>query len=192
MIGGDKRSIIFGDSSADAALEEELYSGKIGDDRSLLRRAEDLGACCQISDEREKVWQKGDVLVGEVAEISLTTQRRRRIYLTRGAYLLVEVNGQEAVVKGKGRSGWVVLGNRFAQKLAHDSIRDAGARPDQTVIEKVLMLAGTRTASVSRDFTVLNLNSNPSDHGQSDPEARVEKAFAEDCRELGWSLCAPQ
>jgi hypothetical protein len=192
VIGGDRRSIIFGDSSADAALEGELYSGKIVDDRSLLKRAEELGACCRVSDEREKVWQKGDIVVGEVAEVSLTTQRRRRIYLTQGAYLLVEVNGQEAAVKGKGRSGWVVLGNRFAQKLARESISIAGARPDRAVIERVLTLAGDKTASVSRDFTVLSVNNESSDFGQSDPETRVQKAFAEDCRELGWSLCAPQ
>jgi hypothetical protein len=86
----------------------------------------------------------------------------------------------------------VVLGNRFAQKLARESISKAGARPDQVVIEKVLTLAGDKTASVSRDFTVLSVNNSSSDFGQSDPETRVQKAFAEDCRELGWSLCAPQ
>jgi hypothetical protein len=187
VIGGDKRSIIFGKSSAATALEEELYSGKISDDQGLLDRARELGGHCQVSDEREKVWQKGDVLVGEVAEITLTSQRRRRIYLTRGAYLLVEVDGRDAVVKGKGKAGWVVLGNKFAQKLANDSIREAKGRPDREIIEKVLTLAGDKTASVSRDFAILSVNSS-----LPDPGGLIWKAFVEDCREFGWGLCGPQ
>lgn len=185
MIGGDKRSISFDGSSSQ--LEEELYSGEIKDLQGLFDRAQQLGVSLQVADQREKVWQRGDVLVGEVTELSLQSLRRRRVYLTKGAYLLVEVDGSAVQVKVRGRAGWVVLGNKFAQALASDVIRRASGRPDRAAIEKVLSLAGESTPTVSPDFMVLSTNSCP-----PDPESVLWNAFSEDCREFGWRLCGQQ
>ena len=59
----------------------------------------------QVTDGREKVWRHGDVLVGEVTEISAKLERRRRIYLVPGAHLIVDVAGEEAKITGAGKSG---------------------------------------------------------------------------------------
>jgi hypothetical protein len=111
---GDKRSIAFLGSCP--ALEDELYSGKIKDDKELVARAKDLGASLQVSDGREKVWRRVEgkregrgkedenLLVGEVTEISLSSDRRRRIYLTPGAYLMADISGGEAKITGQGKS----------------------------------------------------------------------------------------
>ena len=82
IIGGDKRSITFLGSCPE--LEQELYSGKLKTDEEMLNRARELGSSLQVSDGREKVWRRGDVLVGEVTEISSALERRRRIYLVPG------------------------------------------------------------------------------------------------------------
>jgi hypothetical protein len=89
VIGADRRAIAFLGSCP--RLEEELYSGQIKDDQQLLDRARELGAALQITSNREKVWRRGDLLVGEVTEISAVQSRRRRIYLTPGASLQVDI-----------------------------------------------------------------------------------------------------
>jgi hypothetical protein len=89
VIGADRRAIAFLGSCPE--LEEELYSGQIKDDQQLLDRARELGADLQITSHREKVWRRGDLLVGEVTEISAVLSRRRRIYLTPGASLQVDI-----------------------------------------------------------------------------------------------------
>ena len=68
VIGADRRAIAFLGPCPE--LEEELYSGQIKNDQELADRARELGASLQISDGREKVWRRGDLLVGEVTEIS--------------------------------------------------------------------------------------------------------------------------
>lgn len=89
VIGADRRAIVFLGSCP--GLEEELYSGQIKDDQQLLNRARELGVDLQITSNREKVWRRGDLLVGEVTEISAVLSRRRRIYLTPGASLQVDI-----------------------------------------------------------------------------------------------------
>ena len=89
VIGADRRAIAFLGPCPE--LEEELYSGQIENDQELADRARELGATLQISDGREKVWRRGDLLVGEVTEISAKLSRRRRIYLAPGASLQVDI-----------------------------------------------------------------------------------------------------
>jgi len=89
VIGADRRAIAFLGSCP--RLEEELYSGQIKDDQQLLDRAGELGAALQITSNKEKIWRRGDLLVGEVTEISAVLSRRRRIYLTPGASLQVDI-----------------------------------------------------------------------------------------------------
>lgn len=73
IIGGDRRRITFLGSCFD--LEQELYSGELKTDEDLLKRAKELGASLQVADGKEKVWLQGDILVGEVTEVSAESCR---------------------------------------------------------------------------------------------------------------------
>ena len=202
VIGADRRAIAF--VGPCPKLEEELYSGQIKNDEELADRARELGATLQISDGREKVWRQGDLLVGEVTEISARLSRRRRIYLTPGASLQVDVicredagaangageksaGGGEAKIRAWDGVGCIVFGNRINQKLAYEEVGRAGGRVNEALIRSILVKAGESTASVSRKNTVLR-----SDARQADPKAALLKALEEDCKESGWRLCAPQ
>jgi hypothetical protein len=200
VIGADRRAIAFLGSCP--KLEEELYSGQIKNDQELADRARELCATLQISDGREKVWRQGDLLVGEVTEISAKLARRRRIYLTPGASLQVDItSGENASAKGAGEKGaggeakiraWdgvgcIVFGNRITQKLAYEEVGRAGGRVNEALIRSILVKAGESTASVSCGHIVLH-----SIVKQQDPKAALLKALEEDCKESGWRLCAPQ
>jgi hypothetical protein len=195
VIGADRRSIAFLGPCPE--LEEELYSGQIKNDRELADRARELGASLQVSDGREKVWRRGDLLVGEVTEISAKLSRRRRIYLVPGASLQVDIvsegetgtegAGGEARIRSWNGVGCTVFGNRFTQKLAYEEVGRARGRVSEALIKSILEKAGNETASVSRKNTVLR-----SDSRQSDPKAALLVALEEDCKESSWRLCAPQ
>ena len=201
VIGADRRAIAFLGSCQ--KLEEELCSGQIKNDQELADRARELGATLQISDGREKVWRQGDLLVGEVTEISAKLSRRRRIYLTPGASLQVDITsgedagatqgageksaGGEAKIRAWDGVGCIVFGNRITQKLVYEEVGRAGGRVNEALIRSILVKAGESTASVSRGHIVLH-----SIVKQSDPKAALLKALQEDCKESGWRLCAPQ
>jgi len=197
VIAADRRAILFLGSCP--TLEEELYSGQIKDDRELEARAKALGAVLQVSDGREKVWRRGDVLVGEVTELSPQLQRRRRIYIAPGASLQVEIRsglgaelepeakGGEARIKAWGGVGCTVFGNRFTQKLAAEEIARAGARVDLSLIQRIFQKAGEKTASVSLEHTILKSNVVRADAG-----ADLLAALQADCEECGWRLCGVQ
>lgn len=183
MIGGDRRSIAFFGGAED--LEEELYSGKIRTDEELKKRAEDLGSMIQIADGREKVWKRkdGEVLVGEVTEISLERQGRRRVYLVAGGYLLVEISGKRAEISKRGRSTLVILGNLFTREFAYKRLGAAGKSPDLSSMKSLFEEARRATASVSPDYTLLT-----SERVPSNPEAVLVRALREDSEEMGWEL----
>jgi len=183
IIGGDRRSIAFFGGAE--ALEEELYSGKIRTDEELKTRAEDLGSMIQISDGREKVWKRedGEVLVGEVTEITLDSQRRRRVYLVVGGYILVEISKKRAEISKRGRSTLVILGNRFTREFAYQRLGTAGKPPDRSSMKSLFEEARRETASVSRDYTILT-----SEKIHSNPEAVLVQALREDSEEMGWEL----
>ncbi len=156
-----------------------------------MARAKELGASLQVSDGREKVWKRrlavGDLLVGEVTEISLNSDRRRRIYLAPGAYLMVEIADGEAKISGQGKVGCIVLGNKLTQRLASDMIRKAGGRMNEEIMKSIFADAGSRTASVSRDYAVFTV-----DARQADPMAALQALLKEDCEKSGWRLCDQQ
>lgn len=200
VIGADRRAIAF--FGPCLKLEEELYSGQIKNDRDLEARARELGASLQVSDGREKAWRQGDILVGEVTEISASISRRRRIYLAPAASLQVDITscdgadadeagcketGGEARIRAWEGAGCTVFGNRFTQKLAYEEAGRAGGRVNEALIKRILEKAGDETASVSRENTVLCSASR-----LSDPRAALLKALEEDCKASGWRLCAPQ
>jgi len=185
IIGGDKRSITFlGDCKE---LEKELYSGKLKTDEELIDRTRELHISIQVSDAREKVWRIDNILVGEVSEISPALQRRRRIYIVPGAYILVDIKGNEAKVIGKGGIACMILGNKFTQELAKQEIKDADGRLDETVVENILTNASKKTPSVSKEHCVLSISVQ-----QINPEAAVLCAFLEDSHRCGWRLCDQQ
>lgn len=197
VIAADRRAILFLGSCP--PLEAELYSGQIKDDGELEARAEALGAVLQVSDGREKVWRRGDVLVGEVTELSARLQRRRRIYIATGASLQVEIRSGEgagfepeaecgeARIKAWGGVGCTVFGNRFTQSLAAEEIARAGARVDLSLIQRIFQKAGEKTASVSRKHTILQSNV-----VRADAKSDLLAALQSDCEESGWRLCGPQ
>ena len=185
IIGGDKRSITFLGSCPE--LEQELYSGKLKTDKEMLSRASTLGTCIQVSDGREKVWRRGDVLVGEVTEISPALERRRRIYLVPGAYIMADVTGKEAKVIGKGKVACMVFGNRFTQDQANQEINKVKGKIDAGAVEAILADVSHVTPSISPEHCVLS-----TDVQQPNPEAAVLNAFQEDCQKCGWRLCGQQ
>ncbi len=185
VIGGDRRCITF--SGSCQKLEDELYGGRIKNDEALQARAAELGATLQVSDEKEKVWRIGDLLVGEVTELSRRQERRRRIYLAPGASLEVDITGREARIRARGGVGCVVFGNRFTQELAGSSVARAGGRVNEDLIKSIFVEAGDRTASVSRQHMILK-----SDKMPSDPNGALQKALEVDCQKSGWRLCDPQ
>jgi hypothetical protein len=185
VIGGDKRSIIFLGSCA--LLEQELYSGNIQTDQDLLKRARELGASLQVADEREKVWQRGDILMGEVTEIDPSKERRRRIYLVPGAYIMADIDGQEAKVIGQGKVACMIIGNKISQVLASQEIKNRCGRVDEKAIADILAKVSSSTPSVSPEHLILT-----TEVMHPNPKAAVLEALLEDCRESGWRLCDQQ
>ena len=182
VIGGDKRSITFLESCA--LLEQELYSGDIQTDQDLLKRAGELGASLQVADEREKVWRQGDILVGEVTEIAPSRQKRRRIYLVPGAYIMADIDGQETKVIGQGKVACMIIGNRISQVLAGQEIKNRSGRVDEQAIEDIMAKVSSSTPSVSPEHLILT-----TEVMHPDPLAAVMEALLEDCRESKWKLC---
>ncbi len=157
-----------------------------------MARAKELSASLQVSDGREKVWrhEREDVLVGEVTELSLDKDRRRRIYLTPGAYLMAEITGGEARITGQGKAGCIILGNRLTQRLAGEAIRKAGGRMNEEIMRSIFADAGNKTASVSKEYTVLRTEANVKlPNTITTPAAALLDAFKEDCKKSGWRLC---
>lgn len=183
IIAGDRRSIVFaGDCSS---IEDELYFGAIKTEEDLLTRAAELSATLQVFDGREKVWNTQGVLVGEVTDVSASQIRRRRIYVTPGAYLLADINNLDATITAKGKSTFIALGNMFTRDLAAMAVRSAGGTVNEALFRSIMQEASMKTATVSRDYTLLSsLESN------ADPHSAVESAFSNDCSQYGWSLCA--
>jgi len=137
--------------------------------------------------------------VGEVTELSPQLQRRRRIYIAPGASLQVEIKsgleaeleleskGGEARIKAWGGVGCTVFGNRFTQKLAAEEIARAGSRVDLSLIQRIFQKAGEKTASVSREHTILKSNV-----VRADARADLLAALQADCEECSWRLCGLQ
>ncbi len=128
------------------------------------------------------------MLVGEVTEISLDKDRRRRIYLAPGAYLMADITGGEARITEQGKSGCIILGNRMTQRLASETIQKAGGRMNEEIMKSIFIDAGSKTASVSKEYTVLRINAEARLPDSATATALLE-AFKEDCKESGWKLC---
>lgn len=217
VIGADRRAIAFLGSCP--RLEEELYSGQIKDDQQLLVRAGELGAALQITSSKEKVWRRGDLLVGEVTEISAVLSRRRRIYLTPGASLQVDITSgglaelelmelAELPDSEAGRAAekdspdktygeariraWDGVGcTVFGNRFTQKLAYDEVGRAGGRVNEPLIksILAKAGESTASVSRESTILRS---DIKQPDPRAALLRALEEDCKESGWRLCAPQ
>lgn len=168
-------------------LEDELYSGKLSTDEELFRRAVDLAVEVRVSDGREKVWRDGDVLVGEVTEISSSAERRRRVYVMPRGYLLAELEAGQFRVKAAGVSSILILGNAFTRDLANLAIRNANGRISADVLCSIMKDVASKTASISREHTFLQSSS-----CQVDPASVLFGRLRADCAECGWNLCEQQ
>jgi hypothetical protein len=184
IVGGDRRSIAFFGQAE--ALEEELYSGQIKSDEQLVKRAQELKAQIAVSDARDKVWAKGHILVGEVAELSADDQRRRRVYAAPGGYLLVDISKNRAEIRQQGKSTLIILGNEITKKVAYEQLAKLEAF-DESIIESTFKEAREKTASVSPTFKVIS-----SSNISPDPMAALRQALFQDCEENGWKVSSPQ
>jgi hypothetical protein len=139
---------------------------------------------------------KGDenLLVGEVTEISLNSDRRRRIYLTLGAYLMADISEGEAKITGQGKSGCIILGNKLTQRLAGEMIRKAGGKMSEEIMKSIFIDVGSKTASVSSDYAVLcaKVPLSNSKVPLSNPKDVLLAVLQEDCMKSGWRLCGQQ
>jgi hypothetical protein len=162
VLGGDKRNIMFrGDLEKREKLEEMLYSGKIKNDEELLKKAEELGIKLHIEDNREKVRKIGDdVLVGEVKTIGIDSERRR-VYLTKGKCIIVDVFNDEIRNKWtKTGSGVVVFGNKYVKKIAEEEFRKVGYRLTMMSLEEIRDLIENifkkcNTPSISKEYDII-------------------------------------
>ncbi|AEF97011.1 DUF2121 family protein [Methanotorris igneus] len=162
VLGGDKRNIMFrGDIEKRKKLEEMLYNGEIKDDEELLKKAEEFGIKLHIEDNRKKVRKIGDdVLVGEVKSIGIDSERRR-VYLTKGKCIIVDVFNDEIRNKWtKTGSGVVVFGNRYVKKIAEEEFRKAGYRLTMMSLEEIRDLIENifkkcNTPSVSKGYDII-------------------------------------
>ncbi len=217
VIGADRRAIAFLGSCP--KLEEELYSGMIENDRQLLDKARELGVALQITNRKEKVWRRGDLLVGEVTEISLKLCRRRRIYLAPGASLQVDISsgGKAADVNADANLGFAgcadegheETGRKEASGEARIRAWDGvgctvfGNRFTQKLAHNEVDRAGGRVDETLIKSILVKAGESTasvsrestvlrSDVLQSDPKGALLKALQEDCIESGWRLCALQ
>lgn len=161
VMAGDLREILMQGPDAEiCGFEQELYSGQIMTDSDLRKRASERGIVLRIRDDKCKVSDHEGLLVGEVSESDGAMVRRRRLYVACGAYAIVDINGNDAVLKQEGqRSTFVVLGNEVTKRIAHGLIRSewkCGTFPDAVgLIIRIMNAAASGTASVSRAYTIL-------------------------------------
>ncbi len=161
VIAGDKRRIGFiGPEGARKRLEEGLYSGKIKTQKDLFKKADEHGITLKISDDAEKIFEIGDVVVGEVRSKTSFETKRKRIYATTGAYNMVELLGSNIKTIKSGESSIVVFGNKYTQELAEKSVKkywkskinliDVGK-----IFESVMEEVALKTPSVSREYDII-------------------------------------
>ncbi|EHP88325.1 DUF2121 family protein [Methanotorris formicicus] len=162
VLGGDKRRIMFrGDVEKRKMLEKLLYNGEIKNDEELLKKAEELGIKLHIEDGKKKVRKIGnDVLVGEVKTIGIDS-KRRRVYLTKGKCMIVDVFNDEIKNKLiKTGSGVVVFGNKYVKKIAEDEFKKIGHRLTMMSLEEIKDIIENifkkyDTPSVSKEYIVV-------------------------------------
>ncbi|CVK34221.1 MJ0548 connectase family domain-containing protein [Methanoculleus bourgensis] len=162
VMAGDMREIAFlGDNACIEELERELYNGLIASDDELKERASEIGVTIRVRDDKAKVSQRDGVLIGEVTETDGLAVARKRLYVTKGSYVIAEVIDSRLRVTRRGSaSNFVVLGNNITKQIANQCIQGAwegGTISDAIrLIMLTMQIAASVTASVSRTFILVH------------------------------------
>ena len=161
VITGDKRRIgFFGDENKREILEEELYSGSIKTQESLLKQAKDLGITLNITDDAVKVRAIGVVVVGEVKNTTPFETKRKRIYATTGSYNLVELSGSTIKRMESGNTSIVVFGNKSTKEIANKAIKKywkkkISLKHVAEIFKKAMEEVARNTPSVSKEYDLI-------------------------------------
>lgn len=161
VIIGDKRRIgFFGNEKKREALEDELYSGSIKTQESLLKRAKQLGITLKITDDSSKVRTIGDVVVGEVKNTTPFETKRKRIYATTGSYSLVELSGSTIKKMESGNTSIVVFGNKSTKEIANKVLKDNWKKKFSLkdigeIFKKAMEEVASHTPSVSPGYDLI-------------------------------------
>lgn len=122
-MAADKRKIAyFGNKDNLAQLEEELYSGKIGTEEELNKRAQELEIQIKLSSDGNKISTIDDVVRGEVSSKGAFETKRKRIYGTTNGFQIVEIIGSELSSKNSGEKAIIIFGNKYAKAEAEKLI----------------------------------------------------------------------
>ena len=162
----DKRRIGFmGDGKSREELEEELDSGAIKTDKELRKKAASRGITLNITDSADKIWENGEVVVGEVRSKTPFETKRKRIYGTTGAYNLVEFWGSEIKRVKTGESSIVVVGNRMAKEIANKYIQKhwkakTNLKSIRELLKAVMEEVASKTPSVSKKYDLIIKHAN--------------------------------
>jgi hypothetical protein len=187
IVAGDKRRIsFFGPADAREKLEEELYTGKIKTKEELVKKSEEHSISLKISDDANKIYEIGEVIVGEVRSRSTHETRRKRIYAVAGAYSMVELLGSDIETMKSGGSSIVVFGNKFTQDLAQKTIKKYWKANIKLIdVEKILEIVmndvADKTPSVSREYDMIMKYSSVD---QKVAKELIRNTVLEDIREL--------
>ncbi len=100
---------------------------------------------------------------------------------------MAEITGKEVKITGRGGVACMVLGNKFTQKIASEGVAKAKGRVNKQVIRSILEDAGKRTASVSREYTLLHTTISP-----ANPNEAVLSSLKKDCEKNGWRPCGQE
>lgn len=163
FMAGDRREICFsGDDRLTRALEYELYSGNIHNEDELHERALKLGIDLWIRDDRCKAWEEDGILIGQVRERDGFSIRSRRLCVSCGDYLIMDIlDGRKREIARGYASRFIILGNRLTQDIAHRCIyshwKETGGSPADAlrVIIATMEGAASLTPSVSGTYTLV-------------------------------------
>jgi hypothetical protein len=167
VMAGDMREITFeGDRPDREKLEKELYSGAIGTDEELAKKAEKFGVKITVTDCKSKVSERNGILAGEVSSVEGGVVKKRRLYASAGNYAIAELRDLELTLTSQGKgSNFIAFGNEVTKQVANTCFKDNWTKKSnlQDAV-KILMLcmetAAKKTASVSKQFVIVQTASN--------------------------------
>ncbi len=141
-------------------FERELYSGQIRNDTDLWNRARVRGISLDVRDDKCKISGQEGILMGEVSETDGAVFRTRRLFVSCGAYAIIDITEAGPVLHTRGEgSTFVVLGNEVTKRIAHEMIRaewENGTFADAVrLVIRIMNTAASCTASVSRECALL-------------------------------------
>jgi hypothetical protein len=167
VMAGDMREITFeGDKPDREKLEKELYNGAIVTDDELTKKAEEFGVKITVIDCKNKIFERDNVLIGEVSSVEGGVSKKRRLYASAGNYAIAEIINNEISLTSHAKgSNFIAFGNDFTKQVANKCFKENWTKKStfQDAV-KILMLcmetASRATASVSKQFFLIQTASN--------------------------------